>query len=171
MLVSTAAGVHATETQISAPAPTVTIEVEQSARPDKGELIVLEEVTMAYQLAPVIDDIRAQDKCVQYAELAVQVGWQPQHIPQLLAIMFRESRCIPEACSTPDRPDLRRCRDWGLMQINDYSWKTTVRKLGWEMDDMWTPADNLAFSLWLFDYSEDVNGCGWQPWSKRCNTP
>jgi len=171
VLVSTAAGVHASESEISAPAPVVTIEPVRPSRPDKGALIVLEEITDAYQLAPIIDEVREQNKCVEFAGLALDVGWEPKHIPQLLAIMFRESRCIPEACSTPDRPDLRRCRDWGLMQINDYSWKSTVRKLGWEMDEMWVPVHNLAFSLWLFNYSEDVNGCGWQPWSKRCNTP
>jgi hypothetical protein len=171
-LVSTVAGTLLTETAISAPAPATTVvEVVRPARPDKGALIVLKGITDAYLLAPIMAEVREQDKCKEFAGLALDVGWQPTDIPQLLAIMFRESRCIPEACSIPDRPELRRCRDWGLMQINDYSWKSTVRGLGWEMEDMWTPADNLAFSLWLFNYSEERNGCGWQPWSKRCNTP
>jgi hypothetical protein len=102
--------------------------------------------------------------CAQWAGLAFDVGWPVREIPKLLRIIYRESRCLPDACGVPDRPDLRVCRDWGLTQINDYSWKKTIRGQGLEMRDMWNPELNLRFALWLFNYSEDRNGDGWQPW-------
>ncbi len=109
-----------------------------------------------------------QGLCVEWGFTALSAGWQPEDLPQLFQYMHRESRCLPDACSTPDRPDLRMCRDWGLMQINDYSWKTTVRGFGLTMDQMHDPYWNLWFARWLFEYSEDRNGCGWQPWYGKC---
>ena len=95
MLVSTAAGVHASESEISAPAPVVTIEPVRPSPPDKGSLIVLEEITDAYLLAPIMAEVRQQNKCEEYVGLALDVGWEPQHIPQLLAIMFRGVSLYP----------------------------------------------------------------------------
>jgi hypothetical protein len=107
-----------------------------------------------------------QGMCAEWGFVALSAGWKPDELPQLFRIMHRESRCIPDACSVTDRPDQRRCRDWGLMQINDYSWKSTVRKLGFEMSQMHDPYWNLLFARWLFEYSEERNNNGWQPWDK-----
>lgn len=109
-------------------------------------------------------EIMRDGTCLQYVGTALQVGWQPEELPRLMRIMFRESRCQPDACGETDSPTVRRCRDWGLMQINDYSWKTTVRSLGLEMDQMHDPYWNLWFARWLFEYSSVRNGDGWQPW-------
>jgi hypothetical protein len=122
----------------------------------------------AYRNLEVIEEVVAQDKCVEWTATALAAGWQPDDLPRLMRVMYRESRCLPDACSIPDRPDLRRCRDWGLMQINDYSWKTTVRSYGFQMEHMHNPFWNLWFARWLFEYSEDRNGCGWQPWYGKC---
>jgi hypothetical protein len=100
--------------------------------------------------------------CLEWAGLAYDVGWPVEQIPKLLRIIHRESRCLPDACSESDSG--RVCRDWGLTQINDHSWKTTIRGQGMEMRDMWNPELNLRFALWLYNYSEDRNGDGWQPW-------
>jgi len=116
------------------------------------------------KMVEVID----QGFCAEWGFTALAAGWEPDDLPQLFRYMHRESRCIPDACGIPDRPELRRCRDWGLMQINDYSWKTTVRNMGMEMSDMHNPYLNLVFAKWLFDYSENRNGCGWQPWLGKC---
>jgi hypothetical protein len=109
-----------------------------------------------------------QGLCVEWGLVALSAGWEPDQLPQLFRYMHRESRCLPDACSTPDRPELRQCRDWGLMQINDYSWKTTVRGLGLQMSDMHDPYWNLWFAKWLYDYTENRGGCGWQPWYGKC---
>lgn len=105
--------------------------------------------------------------CAEWAGLAFDVGWPVHEIPKLLRIIHRESRCLPDACSKSDSG--RVCRDWGLTQINDYSWKSTITKQGLQMRDMWNPEHNLRFALWLFTYSEERNGDGWQPWAMQHN--
>ena len=126
------------------------------------------ELPEAYEHLRIIEEVVEQDKCVEWTATATQAGWPTEDLPRLFRFMYRESRCLPEACSIPDRPELRQCRDWGLMQINDYSWKTTIRGLGLEMTQMHDPYWNLWFARWLFEYSEERNGCGWQPWYGKC---
>lgn len=115
-----------------------------------------------------ISAVYQQGYCLEYVDEALQTGWESQEILQLTKIMYRESRCDPLACGIPDRPDLRHCRDWGLMQVNDHSWKTTIRSMGLEMEDMWDPWWNLFFARLLFDKAEAAYGCGWQPWNIPC---
>lgn len=95
-------------------------------------------------------------QCGEFYETAMAVGWPAEEWPKLSKIMYRESRCLPEACSQSDSG--RVCRDWGLMQINDYSWKRTILSQGYEMSDMWVPEHNLTFAFWLW------TTYGWQPW-------
>ena len=57
------------------------------------------------------------------------------------------------------------------MQINDYSWKSTVRRMGLDMEQMWDPYWNLWFARWLFEYSVERNGDGWVPWRLPVNNP
>lgn len=109
-------------------------------------------------------------RCPEYYFLALYAGWSRDDWPTLDRIIWRESRCQPDACSTPDRPDLRLCRDWGLTQINDHSWKTTIRQLGLDMAQMHDPYWNLWFARWLYNYSMDRTdgNCGWIQWSINC---
>lgn len=130
-----------------------------------GERVVvvdsLREVEAGLFLREAVD----QGLCVKWIPVALEAGWGYVDLPRLLRIMHRESRCLPDACGETDSPGVRRCRDWGLMQINDYSWKSTVRRLGLEIEQMWDPYWNLWFARWLFDYSLVRNGDGWVPWS------
>lgn len=123
-------------------------------------------------MPPVADSDMAklaeQNMCIEFIDEAMAAGWPSHDLPRLMRIMYRESRCMPEACSEPDRPDLRLCRDWGLMQINDYSWKGTIRRMGLEMSDMKDPLTNLVFARWLYETAESAHGCGWSPWKGRC---
>jgi len=115
-----------------------------------------------------LDAIVAQDMCLEYVDEALATGWESQDLERLLYIMHRESRCLPDACGVTDRPDLRRCRDWGLMQINDYSWKKKVHEMDLSMEDMTDPFWNLFFARVLFDLATVQYGCGWQPWNGTC---
>ena len=152
----------------SVKAPSVPRETVESV-PDKRDLVLyvgipvdpMEELRLALR-AEVEAQATIDGICDQWAGLAFDIGWPVQEIPKLLRIIHRESRCLPDACSKSDSG--RICRDWGLTQINDYSWKSTIRKQGLEMSDMWNPEHNLRFALWLFTYSQDRNGDGWQPW-------
>lgn len=109
-------------------------------------------------------EVLSKDGCPQWIGKAITAGWQPEDLPRLSRIMWRESRCLPDACGETDSPHLRKCRDWGLMQINDYSWKTTIRNMGLNIEQMHDPYWNLWFARWLFEYSLERNGDGWQPW-------
>ena len=124
--------------------------------------------SIPYLGSPAVDtavlEVLAEDGCPEWIGLAITAGWQPQDLPRLSRIMFRESRCLPDACGETDSPHLRRCRDWGLMQINDYSWKTTIRRMGLEIEQMHDPYWNLWFARWLFETSVEANGDGWHPW-------
>lgn len=123
----------------------------------------------AYDNLEVINEIIEQDKCVEWTGVAVKAGWPIEELPKLFRIMYRESRCNPLACSESDSG--RICRDWGLMQINDYSWKSTIRRFGLPIESMWVPFWNLWFAKWLYDYSLDRNGDGWTPWKLPGNNP
>lgn len=114
--------------------------------------------------AKYLGEVQAQGLCVEWAQTALDAGWQPAELPRLMRIMHRESRCIPTACGETDSPHVRKCRDWGLMQINDYSWKRIIRSQGYHIEDMWDPYSNLKFARWLFEYSLNRNGDGWIPW-------
>lgn len=106
-----------------------------------------------------------QGLCLQWITTALSAGWQYVELPKLMRIMFRESRCLPDACGETDSPHLRKCRDWGLMQINDYSWKRIIREMGMNIEQMHDPYWNLWFARWLFEYSVKYNDYGWQPWT------
>lgn len=129
---------------------------------------VNEPLTVAYAHLRAVENVSEQGLCVEWIPTAVEAGWPPHLLRRLMFVIHRESRCIPTACSIPDRPDLRACRDWGLTQINDYSWKRTVRSQGLEMPAMWDPYENLRFAWWLYNYSVETTGCGWTPWSLSC---
>ena len=109
-------------------------------------------------------EIISKDGCPQWMGTALTAGWEPQDLPRLSRIMFRESRCLPDACGETDSPQYRKCRDWGLMQINDYSWKRIIREMGLSIEQMHDPYWNLWFARWLFEYSLERNGDGWVPW-------
>ena len=108
--------------------------------------------------------VAADTPCQQWLPLMLEVGW-PRDVEVLeraLRIMYRESRCLPDACSKSDSG--RVCRDWGLFQINEYSWRRTIEAQGLEMAAMWEPEENIRFALWLYQLSEERHGYGFGPW-------
>ena len=88
-------------------------------------------------------------KCAQWHELALSVGWPEDELPTLDKVMWRESRCTPDAYSNGNH---------GLTQINNIH-RAWIEELGWTFpDDLYNPAKNLRFSylLWADD--------GWKHW-------
>jgi len=173
LFVCTVFGTVANAQEVSAPEPArALVDVRPPARLFKPYTPTIKEDPMvtAVRLSrqQVVADATSEGVCAEWAGTAFDAGWPPHLIPRLLRVVYRESRCLPGACSTPDRPDLRRCRDWGLTQINDYSWKRTVRSQGLDMPAMWDPYENLRFAWWLYNYSVETTGCGWTPWSLSC---
>ena len=112
-------------------------------------------------LAPVVIVKVSEDtKCQQWLQTALQAGWPNDRkiLDRLGFIMWRESRCTPDADSGPDH---------GLTQINQIHTQW-IPDLGWTFADMKDPAQNLLFA-WLLYSSREANGqCGWTPWSLSC---
>lgn len=108
--------------------------------------------------------VRSEIPCQQWLPLLIQEGWpqETQVLEKALKIIWRESRCLPDACSQSDSG--RVCRDWGLFQINEHSWRSTIISHGLTMVDMWNPQLNIRFAYWLYQTSLERNGEGWQPW-------
>ena len=89
-------------------------------------------------------------KCAQWHNLAVEQGWPEEELPQLDIVMWRESRCQPDAWNGADA---------GLMQINQIH-SAWITEFGWKHpEDMFQPAKNLHFAYRLWKTS------GWKPWS------
>jgi len=99
-------------------------------------------------------------KCGVWFPLAISQGWpdNPVVLKTLDRIMWRESRCQPDADSGPDH---------GLMQINQIHTKY-IEQLGWTFEGMKDPTANLRFAYLLWSGREENGECGWTPWSIKC---
>ena len=96
-------------------------------------------------------------QCGEWHDLAISVGWSESDWPILSRIMYRESRCQPDACRRSTSG--LKCRDAGLVQCNQVHTKW-LNELGWTFpDSMFDPESNLRFAKMLHDSS------GWSPWA------
>jgi hypothetical protein len=122
---------------------------------------IAELTTTTTTLAPVvIVDVSEDTECQQWLQTALDAGWPNNReiLDRLGFIMWRESRCTPDADSGPDH---------GLTQINQIH-KGYIADLGWTHEQMKDPAKNLRFA-WLLYSGREANGqCGWTPWSLKC---
>ena len=112
-------------------------------------------------IAPVvIVEVSDDTECQQWLQTALEAGWPNDRkiLDRLGFIMWRESRCQPDADSGPDH---------GLTQINQIHTQW-ITDLGWTLEEMKDPAKNLRFA-WLLYSGREANGqCGWTPWSLKC---
>lgn len=130
-----------------------------------------EAVTMSAQEVPVEEPAEVEPEepgimhhCPQWEAEAVRQGWPIDQLDRLDHIMWRESRCKPDAHNTDD-PTKYGSR--GLLQVNGY-WCSGNRFWpdGWlqthvgidSCDDLFDPAVNLRSALFMF------NNSGWGPW-------
>ena len=122
---------------------------------------IAELTTTTTTLAPVvIVEVSEGTECQQWLQTALDAGWPNDReiLDRLGFIMWRESRCTPDADSGPDH---------GLTQINQIH-KGYIADLGWTHEQMKDPAKNLRFA-WLLYSGREANGqCGWTPWSLSC---
>lgn len=74
--------------------------------------------------------------CSWLPAVAIQAGWQPEHIPQLTKYALRESGCCPNRaggdnvdknCNITGVSDWSHRSDSGLLQINGVHWKPDHR--------------------------------------------
>ena len=100
--------------------------------------------------------------CEQFSALAINLGWPADQRTVLESIMFRESRCIPNAVNSKDPSGGSR----GLMQINGF-WTPwlTERGIITQAEDLLQAQTNLLAALAIYNYGVERHGFGWGPWS------
>jgi len=100
--------------------------------------------------------------CKQFSALAVNLGWPADQRTVLESVMFRESRCIPDAYNGKDPSGGSR----GLMQINGF-WTPWLieRGLITSKENLLQADVNLRAALEIYNYGVDRYGYGWGPWS------
>jgi soluble lytic murein transglycosylase-like protein len=100
--------------------------------------------------------------CEQFSALAVNLGWPADQRTVLESVMFRESRCIPNAVNSKDPNGGSR----GLMQINGF-WTPWLIDAGiiTEAENLLQADVNLRAALAIYNYGVDRHGYGWGPWS------
>lgn len=145
------------------PPTTVVVTTPTTTMPnlDNVDWVALAELYASEQEAMRTDYIDEQrmlhGQCGEWHDLAISVGWTESEWSTLSRIIYRESRCTPDACSKSTSG--LRCRDAGLVQANQVHTKW-LNELGWTFpDSMFDPETNLRFAKMLHDSS------GWSPWA------
>lgn len=111
-------------------------------------------------------------ECAEWYATAVAVGWPVEEWPNVAKIMWRESRCRPEAHNGVDPNG----GSFSLMQINAYWCKPSKwSERGWLQDqgvldtchDLYDPAVNLqaAFAIYLYSYERHGYDRRFGPWT------
>jgi hypothetical protein len=100
--------------------------------------------------------------CEQFSALAVNLGWPADQRTVLESVMFRESRCIPNAVNSKDPNGGSR----GLMQINGF-WTPWLIDAGiiTSAENLLQADVNLRAALAIYNYGVNKHGYGWGPWS------
>lgn len=113
----------------------------------------------------------ANAKCPEWHETALEAGWQEEELERLDLVLWRESRCLPEAFNPQDPNGGSR----GLSQVNQFWCKPTrYFPLGWlqtqgvlgACGELHDPVVNLTAARAIYEYAA-ARGCGWSPWSTR----
>lgn len=125
-------------------------------------------LTVMLGFTPTAVDANTQLMCPQWQKLARRVGFSPSQYRHLDYIIWRESRCAPKAVNTNYHHDGRVTRDWGLTQVNDYSWITFLRNrnIVTKSSELLSPVKNLEAAKALIEYSSDRYGDPWLQWRK-----
>jgi hypothetical protein len=109
--------------------------------------------------------------CPEWHPTAIAAGWDIDQLHRLGYIIWRESRCDPNAFNGDDPNSGSR----GLTQINGF-WCLPSKSHpdGWlqdqevlaHCDELYDPMINLIAAYNVWRYAED-RGCGWSPWTTR----
>lgn len=100
-------------------------------------------------------------KCSEWWATARQMGWADDLLPVLDEVMWRESRCQPDATNGADH---------GLVQVNWATWRPLVESFGYTKADLYVPAINLLIGQRIYQAAVDSGyRCPWSPWSSSGN--
>ena len=107
-------------------------------------------------IVPSVPTSAITPRCQEWWDTALTVGWQESDLLQLGAIMYAESRCIPDAISQTS--------DYGLAQINWTAHGERLSAKGLTKQDLLDPVINLREARAIADFAGTHYGCQWQPW-------
>ena len=110
--------------------------------------------------------ITQPDACGEVFNMARHVGWPEAELTKVVAVAYRESRCLPDAFNGADTVG----QSYGAMQVNDFwclpskYWpKGYMQAYGLltVCDDLFDLETNLRAALNIYRYSN-----GWRAWSQ-----
>ena len=114
----------------------------------------------------VTTPITQPDACQTVYDMAKHVGWPSDQLGMVVAVAYRESRCLPAAFNKADTVG----QSYGAMQVNDFwckpskYWPTGYMQaygLLTVCDDLFDLETNLRAALNIYRYSN-----GWRAWSQ-----
>lgn len=122
--------------------------------------------------------VPASAKCGLWWQAMLDAGWRSEDLLVADRVMWKESRCLAWVNNTNDPNTVNGVKgSVGLFQVNVF-WvqKTRFYPSGYlqtlgvvsGVQDLFDPVANIKAALAVFQYSEKFNGCGWQPWTVRC---
>jgi len=98
--------------------------------------------------------------CQEWATLALEVGWPPEELQNLLEEIWSESRCQAGIIN-------QNSPDHGLLQLNAV-WRDEFERYFGPWEQVLDPRLNLAMGLEIWRWHDYHRGCGWEPWSRSC---
>lgn len=131
-----------------------------------------EPVTTEPEPEPVVVEASNMSKCDEWADAAVDAGWDQSDLYRLGYILWRESRCQPDAHNASDPNS----GSYGLTQINGFwcrpskynaSGYLQSQNILTDCDDLYEPTINLLAARAIYDYGADRGNCPWGPWTTR----
>ena len=114
----------------------------------------------------VTTPITQPDACETVFNMARHVGWPEAELTKVVAVAYRESRCLPDAFNGADTVG----QSYGVMQVNDFWCLPSKYYANGYMqayglltvcDDLFDLETNLRAALNIYRYSN-----GWRAWSQ-----
>jgi len=109
--------------------------------------------------------------CAEWAPTMLEEGWPADReiLETALGIMYRESRCQPDADSGPDHGLFQINRFWSSDKSNPPNW-LAAQGIANSHDELFDPRINIRAALAIYNYSCERNGpdrcfAPWTTWS------
>ena len=120
---------------------------------------------------PMIGLVGPDTPCQEWLPMMLEEGWAPdkEMLETALYIMYRESRCQPDADSGPDHGLFQINRFWSSDRSNPPNW-LAAQGIAQSHDELFDPRTNIRAALAIYNYSCERNGADrcfapWTTWS------
>jgi hypothetical protein len=120
----------------------------------------------------LLAEVPQMSECAEWTPEALRAGWDEEHLDRLGYILWRESRCQPDAFNGNDPNS----GSFGLAQINGFWCRpSTHHPEGWlqglgiliSCNDLHDPLVNLVAAKAIWDYGVERGNCPWGPWTTK----